>query len=124
VFHRDYGLSGEAFDERDFFFGKRPHFLASSDDLPEQDVILAQRHVKDRADAAEFDAAFPRHWTVDLGEIDAVDDPLALDEALAGHVGGAVAGAQHLHHCLREASHRNTAELLAVPELQAATGGA
>src|SRR5207244_4092981 len=54
VLNRDHRLCREIFDERDFFFGKRPHFLAGGDDLPEQDVILAQRHVKDCTDPAEF----------------------------------------------------------------------
>src|SRR5260370_20786201 len=124
VLHRDDGLRREIFDERDFFFGKRPHFLAGGDDLPEQDIILAERHIKNCPDAAEFDAAFARHWTVDLGEIDAVDDAFSVDDALARHVGWAVAEAQLLHHCVREAPHRDAAGLLAVPELQAATGGA
>jgi len=52
-----------------------------------------------------------------------VNDALSLDDALAGHVGWVVTGAQLLHHCFREAAHRDAAELLAVPELQAATGG-
>ena len=53
-----------------------------------------------------------------------MDDALPLDDALAGHVGWVVTGAQLLHHCFREAAHGDAAKLLAVPELQAATDGA
>ena len=44
ILHRDDRLGGEVFEQRDLLVGERPDFLADGDDLPEQRVVLAQRH--------------------------------------------------------------------------------
>ena len=44
IFHCDHCLRGEALQQRDLRFRKRPHFLAEHGDGAEQCAIFAQRH--------------------------------------------------------------------------------
>src|SRR5262249_19867984 len=123
--HRYDRLRREIYDERDLLLGKRPHFLASGDDLPEQGVIFAQRHEEDCPDAAEDDPASASHRIVDFRQIRAMGDALAFKQTAAWMIRPwAVALSQPLRHWFRKAAHCHPAELLAIPELKAATGGA
>src|SRR5262249_27018101 len=124
VLNSDDRLCSEILEQCQFCVGKRAHFEAAGDNLTEQSLIFAQRYKGDGSDAAEFGAQ-PRNRIIDRGHIAAVSDPRPIDETAARVVGPRdVALPYCLHHWLWEAAHRDAAELLAIPELQAATDGA
>jgi hypothetical protein len=124
VLHRDDHLRGEVLQHCQFSVGERSNFEAASDDLPEQDVISAQRHIDDGSDATEFGAQ-SRNRIVDLGHVCAVRHPRPINQDAARVVGSrAIVLSQCLHHGLREAAHRDATKLLAIPELKAATRSA
>ena len=60
VLDGDHGLRGEVLHQLDLLVGERPHLLAVDDDRADQLVVLEHRHGKQRARAAEFDAARQR----------------------------------------------------------------
>ena len=93
--------------------------------MPEQGVIFAQCHKEDGPDAAERDPAGAGHWIVDFRQIGAVRDALSCEQGSARVIGPRnVTPPQSLRHFFRETAHRDAVELLAIPELQAATRGA
>src|SRR6516165_1576951 len=96
--------------------------MACGDDLPKENVILAQRGIKHSSGATELDA-LARYRVVKLDDINTMDGALAFDDMPARKIGSwSVAPLHSLDHCLRKAARRHPAEFLAVPELQAAVG--
>jgi len=77
----------EVLDERNFLLSKWAHLLAGSDDLPEQDIIFAQGHVKDGSDAGQRDASLLNHRVVDLSQVGAVSEAFAREEASSRVIG-------------------------------------
>ena len=126
ILHRDYRLRSEVLEQRNLFFGKRPHFPANGDDLPEEHIVLAQRNAQQGA-AARLDRGAHHRPELrrDLRQVGDLDKPVSLQQPHYRMPGRkAVALPQLRSQWLRMTAHRDGAELLPVIGLKTAMGNA
>ena len=118
ILHSYHRLRREILQQPDLCLGEWPHFLACSDDLTEQRIALAQRHMQRGADAAELNG-HSRRGMIDLRHVGDVDETFRFESSPKLGV-RLIALAQKARQALGQGVRRNGPEFFAVINLQAA----